>query len=149
MAQPTTYKGTTVALYIEDTANPGSYIKPCGLNNHSVAFSKNQNEVTVPDCDDPDLPAWIERETESLDLSVSGDGILAAEAVDSFWAAFSDTDSINVRVYIGLPTDTVNGRFWAGKMHLTGFEVTGDRGTKASISVSAVSDGVMTFTVTT
>lgn len=149
MAQPTTYKGSTVAIYLEDTGTPGTYLRPCGLNNHSVNFSKNTRDVTVPDCSDPDLPAWIERGVESLDMSASGSGILAAEAVDDWWAAFADTDSVNARVYIGTPTDTTNGRFWEGKVHITGFEVTGERGDKAQVTVSIVSDGLMTFTVTT
>ena len=149
MAKPTTFKGSLVALYIEDTGNPGTYIKPCGLTNHNVNFSKNANEVDVPDCDDPELPSWLERDVSSFDLGGSGEGRLAAEAVDAWWAAFNTTDSINARIYIGTPTDTVNGRYWAGKIHVTNFDTVGNRGDKADCTVSFASDGEITFNVTT
>lgn len=148
MVAPTTYKGSSIALFIEDTANPGTYIRPCGLNDHSFNFTKNLNEVNVPDCDDPDLPAWVERETESVDFSGSGSGILAAEAVDQWWAAFANTSSILGRAYIGKPDNITNGRFWAGNFHITGFEVTGQRGQKALITTQFASDGELTFTNT-
>lgn len=145
MAQPNTYKGSHVGIYLEDTGTPGTYIKPCGLSQNSISFTKNLNEVQVPDCDDPDLPNWIERETQSLSMNASGSGILAAEAVDSWDAAWRDTDSINARIYVGLPTNTTNGKFWQGKIHLESFEVTGNVGEKAQVSVALVSDGEITY----
>lgn len=148
MARPDTYKGSSVALFLEGLT-PGTFIRPCGLNNHTVSFSKNATEIVVPDCDDPDLPAWIERGVESLDMTGSGSGILAAEAVDRWWAAFSSTDSVPARIYIGALTDVVNGRFWEGNIHITGFEVTGERGPKAQVNVSWASDGEITFNPTT
>lgn len=149
MAKPSTYAGSLVAIYLEDTSSPGTYLRPCGLNNHTVTFTKNTTEVTVPDCDDPELPAWIERGVESLDLSASGEGILAAEAVNSWWESFNTTESINARIYIGAPDDVANGHYWEGKVHVTSFEVTGERGNKAQASISIVSDGEVTFNNTT
>jgi len=125
MAKPTTYVGSSVAIFLESTTTPGTYLRPCGLTNHTISFSKNATEVNVPDCDDPELPSWIERGVESLDFSGSGSGVLAAEAVDNWWNAFNTTESINARIYIGKPDDAANGRYWQGKIHVTGFEVTG------------------------
>lgn len=149
MAKPTTYDGTVVAIFLESTATPGQFIRPCGLTSHTVTFTKNMQEVQVPDCDDPSLASWIERGVESLDFSANGSGVLAAEAVDDWWDAFNTTESINARVYIGKPTDTDNGRYWSGKVHLNNFEVTGERGNKAQVSVGIVSDGEMTFNTVT
>lgn len=146
MAKPNTFRGSNVALFIEDAATPGTFLRPCGLNNHSISFAKNANEVTVPDCDDPELPAWIERETESLDCTGTGTGILAAEAIDLWWGVFQDTNSVNARIYVGKADDTAKGRFWAGKIHITAFDVTGDRGEKAQISVGFASDGELIYT---
>jgi len=148
MAKPTTYVGSTVAIQLE-TATPGTFARPCGLNNHTVQFSKNTQDITVPDCDDPELPAWIERGVESLDMNVSGSGVLAAEAVSTWWDAFSSTSSINARVYVGKPDDTTNGHYWEGKVHVTGFEISGERGNKAQVSVTIISDGEMTITAVT
>lgn len=144
MAKPTTYAGSLVAIYLEGTP-AGTYARPCGLNNHTVSFTKNTTEVNVPDCDDPELPSWIERGVESLDLSATGSGIMAAEALETWWDAFNSTESINARLYVGAPDNVTNGKYWQGKVHITGFEVTGERGGKAQANISLVSDGEMTF----
>ena len=145
MAKPLTYVGSSVAVFLEDADAPGTFLRPCGLNNHSFNFSKNTRDVTVPDCDDPELPAWIERGVESLDFSGSGSGILAVEAVDNWWSAFNSTESINARLYIGKPDDAERGRYWEGRLHVSGFEVSGERGDKAQVKISVVSDGELTF----
>lgn len=146
MAKPVTYSGTVVAIFLEDPEDPGEFIRPCGLTSHTVTFTKNMQEVQVPDCDDPDLPSWIERGVESLDFSANGSGVLAAEALPEWWDAFNATESINARVYVGKPADTTNGYFWSGRVHVSQFEVTGEKGNKAQTTVSIVSDGEMTFT---
>lgn len=145
MAKPKTYRGSVVALYFEDPDNEGTFIKPCGLTQHSKTFTKNMNEVDVPDCDDPDLPNWIEREVSSLDFSVTGSGVLAAEAVDTWWEIFNQTESVLARAYIGKIDDIENGRYWQGRMHISSLEITGNRGERAQVSISAASDGEMTY----
>ncbi|AGT08349.1 phage tail tube protein [Paracoccus aminophilus] len=144
MAKPKTYSGSLVAIYLEG-AVAGQFTRPCGLTQHSVSFTKNMNEVDVPDCDDPDLPAWIEREVSSLDFSGNGSGVLAVGAVDTWWEAFESKESIPARVYIGKPDDVQNGRYWAGNIHVSSFEVTGNKGEKAQVSIAFASDGEMTF----
>lgn len=148
MARPTTYSGSLVAIYLEGTP-AGTFIKPCGLTEHTATFSKNMNEVDVPDCDNPDLPAWIEREVSSLDFAASGSGVLAAEAVGTWWTAYNKTEPIKARVYIGKPDDVANGHFWEGQVHISEFEVGGTRGERANVSVSLVSHGEMTFNAIT
>ena len=145
MARPTTFVGSSVAIFLESSTTPGTFARPCGLNSHSVSFTKNTTDVMVPDCDDPELPAWVARGVESLDFSANGSGILAAEAVDEWWEAFNTTESVLARIYVGKPTDTVNGRYWEGLVHVTSFEITGERGNRAQASVSVVSDGELTY----
>lgn len=149
MARPTTYVGSSVAIFLEDPASPGTFLRPCGLNNHTATFSKASTEVLIPDCDDPELPAWVGRGVESLDFSATGSGILAAEAVDTWWEAFNTTESILARIYVGKPTDVANGRYWQGNIHITSLEIGGERGGRASASISIVSDGELTFSTVT
>ena len=49
MAKPTTYVGSSVAIFLEDPASPGTFLRPCGLNNHTATFSKATQEILVPD----------------------------------------------------------------------------------------------------
>ncbi|QRZ12673.1 hypothetical protein JWJ88_08625 [Paracoccus methylovorus] len=144
MAKPVTYAGSMVAIYLESTT-PGQFTRPCGLTSHTATFTKNTTEVNVPDCDDPELASWIERGVESLDFNASGNGVLAAEAVEVWWDAFNTTESINARIYIGAPDNVTDGKYWAGKVHVTSFEVSGERGGKAQASIAIVSDGEMTL----
>ena len=144
MAKPTTYVGSSVALFLEGTT-PGTFTRPCGLTNHTITFSKNTQDITVPDCDDLEAAAWVERGVESLDMSGSGTGILAAEAVETWWDAFKSNESVAARLYVGEADDVTNGHYWSGNIHITGFEITGERGNKAQATISFVSDGEMTF----
>lgn len=143
--KPTTYVGSTVAIFLEDPTSPGTFLRPCGLNNHTATWEKATQQILIPDCDDPELPAWVARGVESLDFSATGSGILAAEAIDAWWDAFNTTESIPARIYVGKATDTTNGRFWEGRVHITSLEIGGERGGKASASVTVVSDGELTF----
>jgi hypothetical protein len=145
MAKPTTYKGSLIAIYLEDPASAGEFVKPCGLNQTSVSFTKNAQEVNVPDCDDPEAPQWVERDVESLDFSASGEGVLAAESVETWYEYFASTDSVNARIYVGSPSDVANGYYWEGKVHVTGFSVEGVTGTRATCTVELASDGELTF----
>lgn len=145
MAKPTTYVGSNVYIQLE-TATAGTFARPCGLTNHTVSFTKNMQEVDVPDCDDYEATSWIERGVQSLDFSAQGSGVLAAEALETWWDTFNSTESVNARIYVGAVTDSVNGYYWAGKVHVSGFEVTGERGNKAQVSVNMVSDGQMVMT---
>lgn len=146
MAKPTTYKGSLVAIYLEEPGTPGTYIKPCGLNRHTVTFTKNAQEVNVPDCDDPEAPQWVERDVESLDFAASGEGILAAESVETWFDYFNQTDSVNARIYVGSPSDVANGYYWQGKVHVTSFEIEGQTGTRATVKLDVSSDGPLVFT---
>lgn len=148
MAKPTTYVGSNVYIQLE-TETAGTFARPCGLTNHTISFTKNMEEVDVPDCDDYEAPSWVERGVRSLDFSATGSGVLAAEALPVWQAAFASTESVNARIYVGAPTDAVNGYYWAGKVHVSGKEITGNRGSKAEISVTIVNDGELTFTPVT
>lgn len=150
MALPTTYVGTTVALYLREGVSPSfTYVRPCGLTSHTITFSKQTTDIVIPDCDNLEAAAWVGRGVDSLDLSGSGSGVLAAEAVEDWWDAFSSDVSIPVRIYIGAPDDTTNGHTWSGNVHITQFEVTGERGGKAQVNISFASDGEMVHAATT
>ena len=145
MAKPTTIVGSNVYIALE-TSTAGTYARPCGLTSHTITFTKNTTDVTVPDCDDLEAPAWIERGVESLEMSGSGNGILAMEAEHTWWNAFESTESVNARIYLGAPS-SAGTVYYAGKIHVTSYEPTGERGGKAQATISFVSDGEMTRTV--
>lgn len=144
MAQATSIRGGKIRVLLE-TDTPGVYVAPCGFTSRSITFTKNLEEVTVPDCDDPDKVDWIGRDAVSLSISVSGEGVLALESVDIWDEAWQSPESVNAKIEYEFPSKTVT---WTGKMHVENFEDAGNNGQRATRNVSLQSDGEMVRTST-
>jgi predicted secreted protein len=145
MAKPTTYPASKLYISLGDGATPTeTFTAPCGLVSKGIVFSKETNDTTVPDCDDPDAPAWTERGVRTLSAEVTGSGILAAEALPTWWAWYANTESANVRIGLNAPPAD-NGGYWAGLMHLTSFSVTSELGDKVQVAATLISDGQMVW----
>ena len=146
MAQATTIKGGKIAVKLGDGASPEVFSSPCGLTQRGLTLSKNLNDVTIPDCDDPDKVAWLGRDAASLSMSISGEGVLASESIEAWMDAAESIDSVDVQVDIEFPATTYT---YAGKMHVESFEIGANNGERATITVSMQSDGEMTRTSAT
>lgn len=145
MAKPVTYSASKLYISLGDGATPTEvFTAPCGLTTRGITLTKNTNDVNVPDCDDPDAPAWVERSVESLSGETSGSGVLAAAALPTWQTAFNSTVSRNVRIGINAPL-VDKGGYYAGKAHLTSFAVTGELGNKIQVAVTLISDGPWTW----
>lgn len=145
MAKPTTYAASKLYVSLGNGATPTEvFTAPCGLTTRGITFSKETNDTTVPDCDDPDAPSWTERGVRALSAEFSGSGVLAAEAFPAWRAAYELTLSRNARVGLNVPLVQAGG-YWMGKFHLTAFGVTGDLGDKVNVNVTMISDGVVTW----
>ena len=144
MAQATTIRGGKIRVLLE-TDTPGVYGAPCGFTSRSITFTKNLEEVVVPDCDDPDKVDWVGRDAVSLSISVSGEGVLAAESVEVWDAAWQSVESVNAKIEYEFPANTVT---WTGKVHVESLEDTGNNGQRATRNVSLQSDGEMVRTST-
>lgn len=145
MARPITVPFKDFIIKIGDGATPTEvFSKPCGLNTQGINFTKEVNEVTVPDCDDPDLAAATERAVVSTSAEITGEGILAAEFLPDWWAFYQFNGSRNCQIQLVTPAP--NGGQWTGKFILTGFNVTAAIGEKVSVAIAAQSDGPVTWT---
>jgi predicted secreted protein len=126
-------------VLLGDGATPTeAFTAPCGLTTKSLTVTQNLSEVNIPDCDDPDAPFWIARDTVSLSVQVSGEGVLAAEAEDVWLDAAYSTESVNARVEIEFTTGT---RTFAGAFKVDSFGVNAASGERVSVSISMQSDG--------
>ncbi|OIS91932.1 phage tail tube protein [Brucella cytisi] len=140
MAQATTIKGGKVRVKLGDDATPIVYTAPCGLTQRSITLTKNLNEVSIPQCDDPDAVDWIGRDAASLSMSISGEGVLASESIVTWLDGWESIDSVPVQVEIVFPVTTYT---YTGKMHVESLEVGANNGERATINVSMQSDGEM------
>ncbi len=143
LAQATTIKGGKVRVKLGNDATPIAYTAPCGFTQKSITLSKNLNEVSIPDCEDPDKVDWIGRDAASLSMSISGEGVLASESIEAWLDAWESIDSVPVQVELVFPATTYT---YTGNMHVENLDIGGNNGERATNNVSLQSDGEMVRT---
>lgn len=144
MAQPTVFSFGKGLVYLGDAADPEVFAKLCGFNSISLQIEKDTNDVTIPDCDDPDAAAWRATDVLALGWTAEFEGILAKEAEPLLWAAVNSSEARNVRIRIiggGTGSGTPDLEF-SGAAHIAE-NISGTRGEKYQVSVTATGDGAL------
>lgn len=145
MAQATTVPGKSLLIKVGDGGSPETFTHNCTINaERGLQLSAQTNDVNVPDCDDPDLMAWVEREKVSLSGTINGSGTLNAPDQDLFWAWLSGSSTKNVKIVTDI-AGASGGRVFSGAFHCTNFELSGNRGEKVNASITLQSSGAITF----
>lgn len=142
--QATTIKGGRVRVLLGNDATPIVYAAPCGFTSKTLTLTKNLEDVQVPDCDDPDKVDWLGRDATSLAMSISGEGVLASESVETWLDAWENVESVPVKVEVEFPAKTIT---WTGNMHVESVEATAPNGTRVTATISMQSDGEMVRTM--
>lgn len=146
MATVKTMNGTQLLIQIGDGASPETFSQDCLINTErGIAFQVDTNEFVVPDCTNPDDPAWKEVTKDGLSGQITGSGMLHTPSVKSFFAWLASKDTKNGRVLLNGVLLANGGGYWAGAWHLTAFEVTGNRNEKSTCSITLMSSGVVTW----
>lgn len=140
MAQPVTAKFGKMRVLLGNDATPIVYAAPCGLTTKNATISKNLQEVNIPDCDDPDAPIWLGRDVQNLSMTISGDGVAAAESVPDWNAAAISTESIPMKVEIEFSTGT---KTFTGDFIVDNLAFAAEQGGRVTLSFNAQSDGVI------
>lgn len=143
MARPVTVRFGKFYVRLSNGASPPVFAAPCGFTSKSFNRSKTLGEVNVPDCDDPDAPAWVERDVQSMSATISGEGVLAKGAVPLWEAALNDIESIECEVELEYPDG--DSDIYTGFFHLESFEITGAQGERVNVSITMQSDGEITY----
>lgn len=147
MAAVKAMRGTKLLLKIGNGAGPEVFTAMCSINAaRGIQFSASTNEQNVPDCADPDLMAWASREKVALSASINGAGMVNTPDLTDLFDWFSSADTKNCQLHLADVVLADGGGYWAGALHLTDFQVTGDRGAKAEVSITLQSDGAITWT---
>src|SRR5262245_42004282 len=143
MAKPTTFPFKDLIILIGDGATPTEgFTAPCGLTTKNFELSANSNEVQVPDCDDPDAPAWIERVVATMTGDIAGNGVMAKESFTLWrdWALQGVTKNARVQI-----VGTGMG-YYGGAFILSSFAISADLGDKVQVDIAMDSDGQITWT---
>lgn len=146
MALVQAMNGTKLLVQIGDGGSPETFAADCLINaERGIQFASDTNRQIIPDCDAPDTPAWSTLTKDGLNATVTGGGLLHTTSIPTWEAWFAGDEAKNCRVLVDV-AGAVGGGYWAGAFKLTGWELTGNRNEKATVSVTLESDGVVAWT---
>lgn len=146
MAQAKTLKFAQIIMMIGDGATPTeAFTAPCGFESLSMTVNIETNTTNVPDCTDPDLPAWLQSDEVSKQMVLQGDGVLDTDAMQEWREWLFAGGEKNVR-YITSGTAAEGGGYYQAPAILTTYEESGSRGERWQVSVGVTLNGRPTFT---
>jgi hypothetical protein len=147
MAKPTTLNFANFKIWVEDPDSPNSFVAPCGFTQKALTIDATTSDFNVPDCDDPEAPAWTAREVTALSATVTGQGVMAMESLSLWrdWALSGASRAIRVELDAGVPN---GGGYYMGDgiLQSLGHSVAlGADGNKVQLPVNIISDGEWTW----
>lgn len=138
MAQPTTLRGSQLLIKVSNGASPATFTHPCLINTErGIQFQSQGGDVIVPDCDNPDDPAWLELTKDGMSATVNGAGTLNLSDVATFDTWFHSPDPKEIQVWLG------TSGYWQFDAHLTEWQITGTRQEKAQVTLTLRSEGIV------
>ena len=134
--------GERLLVQIGDGATPTeTFAASCLINTErGIQFTSSTNDAVIPDCENPENPAFVERIKDHPTAAINGAGMLHTSSVDEWFAWYLSQDTNNVRVKVDVSAAN-GGGYWEGAFLLTDFEVTGTRKEKATASITLQSSG--------
>lgn len=145
MAQANTIKFGSTSILLGDGASPEVFAAPCGFTSLTMTVNIETNSVNVPDCTDPDLPAWLVSDEVSKQMVLSGQGVLDTDAMQTWDAWLLAGGEKNVRWFRDL-TGANGGGYFEAPALLTTYEESGERGQRYSVSIGLTLNGQPSFT---
>lgn len=140
-------RGVKLLIKVGDGASPEVFTTYCSINaDRGISFKATTNDFNIPDCDDPDLMAWLVREKVSLSGDITGAGTLNTPDTEAFFNWVISSATRNVQIYLDGVSGADGGGHWAGAYHCTQFDLTGGVGNKVQASIQLTSDGEIVWT---
>src|SRR5690606_5262328 len=94
MAIVKSMSGTSLLVQIGDGASPEVFAADCLINtDRGISFSSDENRQIIPDCDNPDDPAWQTLDKDGLTATISGAGMLHTASVPDWNDWFNSNDA--------------------------------------------------------
>lgn len=108
-------------LLIGNGANPEVFSSWCGITQITKTTNKETGTVAMPDCDDPDLPAWMIAYLISNQMVINFSGTLPQESLPDWDAWDREGGYKNVRWYRNLSAGA-GGGYYQGPALLSQWE---------------------------
>lgn len=145
MAQAKTLKFAQQLLMLGDGATPEEFAAPCGFTSLNLTVNIETNSVNVPDCADPDLPAWLVSDEVSKQMVLGGSGVLDTDAMQDWRDWLMDGGEKNVR-WVTSGTAANGGGYWQAPGILTQYNETGERGNRWQSEIQITLNGAPAWT---
>ena len=143
MAAPTVISGTKLLILVGDAGSPEVFAEPCGLTTKTFDLAASTNSTLIPDCADPDAPAWEAKTVNALSATISGAGVMAIEAHTTWEAWFMSALAKHVQIKLNNATGL---GYYSGSFILTALKYNGTRGQKVTVDLTMVNDGTLIWT---
>lgn len=141
--------GTKLLLKFGDGGSPETFAHYCSFTaSRSVQLSAEETTDTIPDCDDPDAPAWVVSEITSLRVTATGEGMLNTPDYDALYDWCESTATRNAKLVLDVSAAD-GGVILSGGFKILNLELKGEKGSKMNVSISISSDGPITKTANT
>jgi len=145
MVAPTTEKFEELVIQVE-TSTPGTYENICGMTDATITRSANTDSVEVPaDCADESLPLSTQRSVRSLDFTVSGTGVWAAQSHGTLMDWFYSSATKNIRIQ-NVNAESGDTEFESGPALITNLSNERTKGQKVTATFELQFDGTPTRT---
>lgn len=150
MTAPTVIPGTKLLVLIgaggDSPGSPDVFSEPCGLTTKNFALTASTNTTLIPDCQNPDAPAWEAKDVNALAAEVTGSGVMAVESFHTWLDWFLGATERAARIQLVSPTtNPLSLGYFQGSFILTNLTYNGVRGQKVNIDVTLSNNGAVTF----
>jgi hypothetical protein len=151
MAQPTVIPGTKLLILIgpggdSPQGSPDQFTEPCGLTTKNFTLNASTNTTLIPDCANPDAPAWEAKDVNALSAECTGTGVMACESFHVWLDWFLGATERSARIQLVSPVILPNSLgYFLGSFILSSLKYGGVRGTKVTIDITLVNNGALTF----
>ena len=141
MTQPTVLAGTKLLILVGDGASPEVFSQPCGLTTRGMSFTASTNSTLIPDCDNPEAPAWEAKDVNALSAQATGNGVMAVESFNTWNDWFQSALSRNCRITL----DDPSLGYWQGAFILSALKYGGQRGQKVTVDITMENTGAVVW----
>ena len=144
----TTVAFSKVLIKKGDGASPEDYAQPCLINgSRAIQITASYSEDVIPDCDNPDDPAQILRQADSISVTINGAGKLHQNDAKTYVDLALGGASANWSIEVGTAGATGAFKIQAPFV-VTDFSINTQRPTTAECDISLASSGLTSSSVT-
>lgn len=145
MALAKTLKFGEQLLLWGDGNNPETFTPLCGFTSLELTVNIETNSTNVPDCDDPDLPAWLKSSEVSKQMQLGGSGVIDTNALNEFKMWIMNGGEKRFRwLTDGRENGESNG-YWEAPGILSAYGQTAERGQEWNQSTTILLNGRPTY----